>query len=431
LARACSRRPLEGARVACARGVVACAAFAGSVACNVAPTTHDHCAVTLTRAPGCPAGALVVMSDFSSTQVALTGLDGQTLCGSLISSAGTETPVPYALSGDVVLPSSPPASGRAVLLDSYGTNVVSFLDAASGRVLSQLPVGTGFEATIEDYVEIDATRALVSRWSDNPVPGQEPFDAGGDLLVIDTETPQIVGEILLPRDGGWPPHPAGLTRVGDEVWVTLQRFSTDDRSEADAELVGISLPDLAVAWTVTFDGLKNCGAARLAPDGARALLACTGYIDTSGAGQNLDESALVVLDPTTSPPSEVTRFAASDVAGEPLQPDVAFYAPSRVLVKTQTALHAASNNRLLALDLDGAADAAVTLLEARPGDGGGQGFVYGGVFCSPGCADQCLLADADRAVIERFSIEGTELTPESALPVSGSVGLPPRDVGGF
>jgi hypothetical protein len=403
----------------------------GALACNVAPTTHDHCDVELERVPGCPAGALVVMSDFSSSQVALAGLAGETLCGSLISSAGTEAPVPYALSGDVLLPSSAPSSGRAVLLDSYGTNVVSFLDPASGRGVSQLPVGTGFEATVEDYLEIDATRALVSRWADNPVPGQEPFDAGGDLLVIDTQAPQILGEIPLPRDDGWPPHPAGLTRVGDEAWVTLQRFSTDVRSEADAELVGISLPDLSVAWTLAIAGLKNCGAVRLSPDGTRAVLACTGYIDTKGAEQDLDESGLVVLDTSTSPPSEIGRLPASDVAGEPLQAEVAFFGASGVLVKTQTALHSAKNNRLLALDIDADPAAAVTLLAASPGVGGGKGVVYGGMFCTPGCANHCLVADADRGVIARFTIDGGTLSAEPPLAVSGSVGLPPRAIGGF
>lgn len=407
------------------------AAALAALACNVTPTTHDQCAVKLAPAPGCAAGALVLMSDFSSTQIALTGLDGETLCGSLVSSAGTETPVSYALSGDVLLPSSTPASGRAVLLDSYGTNVVSFVDPTSGRILSQLPVGTGFEATLEDYVELDDTRALVSRWADNPVPGQEPFDAGGDLLVIDTRAPQITAEIPLPRDGGWPPRPSGLTRVGDEVWVTLQRFSTDVRSEADAELVGIAVADTSVAWTLALGGLKNCGAARSSPDGVRVVLACTGYIDTKGTEQHLDESGLVVLDPSTSPPTEVQRFSASDLAGEALQADVEFFGASGLLVKTQTALHAASNNRLLALDLDGAPGDAVTLLEANPGRDGGQGVVYGGMFCTPGCAEHCLIADADRGVIARFGIDGGSLTAQPPLGVSGSVGLPPRDIGGI
>src|SRR6266508_4044312 len=87
-------------------------ALAGAIltpACNVEPTTEDACAAELHRESGCPAGALVVMSDFISTQVALNRLDGTTLCGSLISSARSETtPISFALSGDVVLPSTPP-----------------------------------------------------------------------------------------------------------------------------------------------------------------------------------------------------------------------------------------------------------------------------------------------------------------------------------
>jgi hypothetical protein len=409
--------------------VLACA---GALACNVTPTAHDHCDAKLERTPGCPAGALVVMSDFESTQIALATLDGLTLCSSLISSARTETTaVTFALSGDVVLPSSRPASGRAVLIDRYGTNVVSFVNPTTGAIESQLAAGTGFEANIQDYVEIDETRALVSRWNDNPVPGQEPFDDGGDLLLIDTKAPTILGNIVLPRDDAWPPRPAGLTRVGDEAWVTLQRFSQDIQSEADGEIVGVSLADLTVAWTLPLTGLKDCGPPTLAPDGDLAAVACSGFVDRNGAVESIDESAVVVLDLGTSPPTESARFAASDVDGEPLQADLEFFAEHRVLVNTQTALHAASNNRVLALDLDGSADAAVTLLEARPGDDGGQGVVYGGMLCTPGCADQCLVADADRAVIARFALGGAEPVPETPLPVSGSVGLPPRDVGGF
>ena len=139
-------------------------------ACDVEPTAHDECHAKLSAAPGCPAAALVVMSDYVSTQVALTELDGKTLCGSYVSSARAETsPVAFALSGDVVLPSSRPPSGRAVLIDRYGTNVVSFLEPGSGAILAQLAVGTGFESNPQDYLELDARReahdaALAARW---------------------------------------------------------------------------------------------------------------------------------------------------------------------------------------------------------------------------------------------------------------------------
>lgn len=412
-------------------GLVAIAAL--STACNVEPTTHDGCQAELERSDACPAGALVLMSDFVSTQVALSRLDGRTLCGSFASSARSETtPVSFAFSGDVVLPSSRPPSGRAVLLDRYGTNVVSFLSRASGAIEAQLPVGTGFEANVQDYLELDESRALVSRWGENPVPGHEPFDEGGDLLLVDTARPAILERVRLPHEGDFPPRPAGLTRVGEQAVVTLQRFSLDVKSQGDAMLVGVASDEPGVVWTLTLDGLKNCGALTPAPDGVLAALACTGFVDRSGSGANLDESGIVVFDLAETPPRELSRIPAAALAGEPLQAELEFFALRRVLVKTQTALGAGANNRLLALDLEQGAGSVTTVLEARPdGDGAGQGIVLGGLLCTPGCGDTCLVADADRAVLQRLRLEGDDLYLEAAVAIDGSVGLPPRDVGGL
>jgi hypothetical protein len=422
-----------GARPSLASTAGALACVAVSAACNVEPTARDGCAAELGRAPGCPAAALVVMSDFISTQVSLHRLDGATICGSLVSSARSETtPIAFALSGDVVLPSNPPSSGRVVLLDRYGTNVVSFLDGSSGAFTAQLAVGTGFEANIQDYLEIDDTLALVSRWGENPVPGQEAFDAGGDLLVIDTRAAAIVARIELPRDDAWPPRPAALTRLGEHAVVTLQRFALDIKSQGDGVLVGVGLESRSVEWSLALAGLKNCGAFTPSPDGALAAVACTGFVDRNGEGARLAESGLVLFELGTVPPLEVARFPASDLLGEPIQAELEFFGDRRLLLKTQTPLGARGNNRVLALDLDRGAEQAQVVLEARPGDdGSGLGVVFGGMLCTPGCAERCLVADAARGVVARFAIEEAGLVELPSLAVSGSVGLPPRDVGAF
>jgi hypothetical protein len=309
---------------------------------------------------------------------------------------------------------------------------VTFLTGESGAIEGQLAVGTGFEANIQDYLEIDATFALVSRWGENPVPGSQPFDGGGDLLLIDTRALEILDRVPVPRDEDFPPRPAGLARVGNEAVVTLQRFAVDIKSQGDAMLVGVGLDDLAVHWALTLDGLKNCGTLTASPDGAVAALACTGFVDRTGKGTKLDESALVLFDLTASPPSEITRFPAAELAGEPVQAEIEFYAARRALVKTQTALGATSNNRILSLDLEVGVESVETVAEAHPSaDGAGQGVVYGGMLCTPGCGDTCLVADADRGTVERFAIDGEALAPEASVAVKGSIGLPPRDVGSF
>lgn len=412
--------------------VAACAT--SLVGCNVEPTAHDECHATLAATPGCPAAALVVMSDYVSTQIGLTTLGGATLCGSYFSTARAEaTPVAFALSGDVALPSTRPPSGRAVVIDRYGTNVVSFLVAETGALLGQLAVGTGFESNPQDYLEVDATRALVSRWGENPFPGQKAFDRGGDLLVIDTRALVIEASVELPRDD-FPPRPAGMTRVGNAVVVTLQRASIDIRTMGDGMLVGVDLDELDVTWELPLEGLKNCGPLALAPDGSVGAVACTGYIDRDGAAESIDDSGLVVLDLTSEPPTELRRFTARELAGVSLQSDLEFFANRRLLAKTQTALDGTGNNRLLAVDLDAedATEAAEMLLEARPtASGAGQGVVLGGMLCTPDCGGTCLVTDADRGVLERFAIDGDALTPLGARALTGTVGLPPREIGGL
>ena len=397
------------------------------LSCNVEPVVTDSCNVKLAHSASCPAAALVVMSDYLATQVALTETDGATLCQSLASTARSEASgVSLALSGDVVVPSSRPLSGRAVLIDRYGTNVVSWVNPENAAFEAQLAVGTGFESNPQDYVELGDGRAFISRWGQNPFPGEEPFDEGGDVLVIDANAPLVTGRIALPFDD-FPPRPAGLTPVGSEVWVTLQRASLDVRGMGDGAIAGIDTDSESVTFTLSLPGLKNCGAVKLSPSGARAAVACTGFIDPAGAAQNLEESALVLLDPS-SPPHELERLSADALAGEPLQSEIEFASEELLLLKTQTAVGSDSNNRLLALRLS---DHEVNVLaEAEPkSDGHGVGVSFGGILCTPGCGDLCLLADGDRRSLLRWAVtpDGFEaLAPE---PMGGGVGLPPRDLG--
>jgi hypothetical protein len=399
--------------------------------CNVEPVAEDRCGATVAAAPGCPSAAVVVMSDFLSSQVALTRLDGETLCGSFASTSRSEaSALAFPFSGDLSTPSTPPSSGRVVLLDRFGTNVISWLEPRTGEVLAQLPIGTGFQSNPQDYVEVAPGRALVSRWGENPAPGSEPFDGGGDLLVLDTETPAVVARIALPRPDDFPPRPAGLSLRGDVVLVTLQRAAVDVKSMGEAAIAGVSLDDEQVRFSVSLPGLKNCGRVTPAPSGERGVIACSGYVDRMGAPADLGESALVLLDLSGEEPVERSRLTAADVAGTALQSDVAFFSETGLLVKTQTSLGGGEDNRLLAVELE--TGAATELARARPQTvGGGQGVVYGTILCSPGCGDVCLLADADRGALSRWAIgrDGLEALP--SLAVKGSVGLPPREIGSY
>jgi hypothetical protein len=399
--------------------------------CNVEPTAKDGCGANVTATPGCPSAAVVVMSDFLSSQVALARLGGETLCGSFASTSRSEaSALAFPFSGDLATPSSPPLSGRVVLLDRFGTNVISWLEPRTGAVLSQLPVGTGFQSNPQDYLELSPGRAVVSRWGENPVPGSEAFDQGGDLLLIDTEAPAITGRIELPRPDAFPPRPAGLTAHGGSVLVTLQRAAVDVKSMGEAMLAGVDPEAESVLFTVPLPGLKNCGRVTPSPSGERGAIACSGYVDRAGAPADIGESALVLLDLSTEVPAELVRFAASDIAQTALQSEIAFFSETALLVKTQTPLGGNDDNRLLAFDLATGVTTELARASRLPGESG-QGIVYGGILCSPGCADTCLLADADQGLLLRWSIGPEALEALPPLPVRGSIGLPPRELGSY
>lgn len=405
-----------------------------AVGCGADSTTNN------TGGVDGPSGVSVVLSDYISTQVALSDLSGQTESESFISTGSTETDgLAFALSGDVVLPSSAPKAGQVVLLDRFGTNVVTWVDTKTAHVLAQLAVGTGFESNPSDYLEVGPKRAFITRWGDNANPGQEEFDLGGDVLIVDTASYAIKGSIELPRSAvknangdeaaaPYPPRPVGMTRVGDVVLVPLERLAADFSDMAEAVLVGIPVDGDEVSFELPLPGLKACGRPALAPDGKTFAVACTGYISAIGETEDVTQSALLVFDATSSPPVELSRFSASDLAGGPIQNDVIFATQDKVLLKTQTGFGAGDNNRWLAVTL--ATGATETLLEARPDpQHGGKGLVFGGMSCSPDRSDICLLADGDRGELARVSVEENgDIVSAPSLAVETAVGLPPRDV---
>jgi hypothetical protein len=395
--------------------------------CNVEALGGDTGGVPPGTGGPCPDGVTVVLSDYSSTQIALSALDGTTQSESFVSTASVRTDgLSFALSGDVVVPRQRPDSGRIVLIDSFGTNVLSFLEPTDGRVLAQLPLGTGFNANLRDYLEVDATRAYVSRFAQNQLPGREPFDQGSDVLIVDTRSPAILGRIELPSTPGFPAHPTGFQRLDERhVVLTLTRLSADLISGGESSsLIGLDTERDEIVWQLTLEGLKNCGSARLAPDGERLAVACTGLITDDGASRGIESSGLVLLDARSAPPRELWRRSAAELAGEALQSELGFATSDTLLFKTQTAV-GGSSNRLLSLELT--SGQVETLFTAAPdARGAGQGLTLGGIACAPGCSDFCLVTDQGAGALQRLrrNADG-RLEHTDSLVVERRIGLPP------
>jgi hypothetical protein len=410
-----------------------CAVAVALAACNVAPPPPSTGGVAFDGglappreggvAASCESGVVIVTSDYKSTNIAVSRLDGATLSGSFVSSGATKPGLALALSGDVDVPLVAPASGRLLLVDRYGTNVLTWMNVADASVLAQLPIGTGFQSNPHDYIEVDATRAFVTRFGTNPNPGQMPFDKGGDLLVVDTTTPAIAGRIAIPEENpALQPCPDLMTWMGHEVVVTLGRWSADFSQVGDGRFLGVSARAGTIDWTVNVTGLQSCGRVAVSPSGRVAAIACSSLENMATHRFDPTLSDIVVYDATTTPPREMRRLGLGTKLGAGLQPAIAF----------------AGEDAIVAMTYGGNATPGDTVftVSATTGDVAALGqstmpYVLGGLHCAPGCGDICLLSDAERNKLRRWHFDGGIFTSLDDVTVDTLVGLPPRDIGGL
>jgi hypothetical protein len=371
----------------------------------------------------CATALSILCTDFMSTNIAVARVDGTTLSGSFVSSGSTEPGLSLALSGDVDVPFVPPASGRLVVIDRYGANVVTWMDVTKATVLGQLVVGTGFNSNPQDYVEVDAKRAFVSRYGNNAMPGHQQFDQGGDLLVLDTSQYAVTGRIAMPEENAaLQPCPGAMNWLGEDVVVTLGRFSSDFSQEGDGRFVGVSPSTNAVAWTVNIAGLQNCGRVVLSPSGKTAAIACSSKEDTTTSAYDPSHSDIVLYDATKTPPVETRRLGLGAKLGAGIQPQIVFASETKVVGLTYGG-NATPGDTAFAVDT---ATGDVTQLAAAT-----MPYSLAGLHCAPGCGDVCVLADAEHAVLRRWTVDGGALTSMPDVTVDPTVGLPPRDIGGL
>jgi hypothetical protein len=373
--------------------------------------------------PVCPSALDVVCSDFVTTNIAISAIDGTTLSGSFVSSGSTPTGLTTALSGDVDVPYVAPPSGRVLLLDRYGTNVLTWMDPTTAMVIQQLPVGTGFQSNPHDYIEVSSTQAFVSRFGTNPNPGQQPFDQGGDLLVIDTSKFAITGRIAMPEENpALQPCPDVMNWIGGDVVVTLGRWSSDFSQVGDGRFVGVSPTTQAIDWTVNVTGLQSCGRVYLSPSGKVAAIACSSMENMATNMFNPANSDIVVYDATQTPPVETKRLGLGTALNAGIQPPIAFVSEDVIFGLTYGG-NATVGDTAFTVNISTGYVTAITAASMP--------FVYNDVRCSPGCGDVCLLSDSEQNGLDRWQAADGGLAPLTTITVDPSVGLPPQDMGGL
>jgi hypothetical protein len=419
-------------------------AAAGLIACGVAepPGATGGTDQPMGR---CGRGLAVVSSDFQSTNLSLLDNAGQVLSPSFISSASADAQLSAPLSGDVGTPTEAQLGPELLLLDRYPASVLTWVEVATGTVRAQLNVATGFAANPQDYVQVTDSKAYVSRYEGNPAPGAEAFDEGNDVLILDSQGPEIVARIdLLPAMVGSPgflPRANRMVRHDGLVYVLLSGYSADYSDSAPSRIVTIDIASDTIAGVTLLDGLHGCVGLAIGPrfDGAGDPIAapplavsCSGKFE--GANASVAESAVVLLSTAGALPVEAARWTAAELVGQPLGLSLDFVDSDRLLI---TALGSFEPPVLDAvIELVTQTSEVRELLRSSD-----QPFELGEVRCvtavvgaaSPDDAmcGGCFIADADQSRLHRLADSGAGLVVVESLVVDTTIGLPPRVIGRF
>ncbi len=398
--------------------------------CGAVRVNPDNKGVTVAPGP-CGRGLLVVESDYQSSNVSVLGFDGAVLSASLASSSTEGSGFSETLSGSVVPPSTIQTGATIALIDSFPASVLRFVDLASARVTAELSVRTGFKSNPQDYLALDEHKAYVPRYEPNSNSGEELFDQGADILIIDPSQPAITGRIdLAPAmtgvAAGYSAHPSQVVRVSGRVFALLASYANDYLSSEISRLVEIDPTTDELISTLLLPGLRGCVGMAVSPDALQLAVSCGGA-DLRGMPPKLDGSGLALVD-ISKAPRVLKQFAASDLGNDALAFALDYAAPGRVFFSTfghfDASGAAAAQDTLLLLDTETKQPEVVLQSLSQP-------FSLGGIRCALGCG-ACFATDAERAggSVLRFPVDADgNLGAPQTVRAETRIGLPPRYLG--
>lgn len=380
----------------------------------------------LTLAPACDDAArpavdgsrcalIAVASDYLSTSVSLLHADG-TPCELDVLTSGSRPPgLLTALSGDVVLPSSPSNRDVVYLLDRYPNGVLTELALNPVRVVTQTRLSPGFAGNPQDLLELaDPLELLITRL-ESPSQGGD----GSDLVVLDaSRTLARRVDLAAFSDPGLDPMPTRLVAAGPLYWTGLTHMSRGDFAETGpGRVLGLAPDTLEVLARVDLPELTNCGQLAAAPDSLWVI--CAGHFRADLARRRAFGGLVRLPLPSSRPaaldtlhPDFVARASALGPLGFPLAP-ISDDAAAVVLLGD---LGTRAPDRLAIVHTDGRID---VLAETTPFSLSGLLFL---------AESKLLLAadgDAFAPRLLRFDLSTSPPTPLPPTLVSDT-GLPPR-----
>ena len=380
----------------------------------------------------CGRGLAVTLSDYVSTNVALVDLSGRTASSSFISSSSSAPLLDAALGGDVVLPSTR-AGSELVLLDRSPASILTFVDWQTAEVRGQLDVGQSFAANPQDYLELDAHRALVSRNAKNPDPDASALERGDDLLLVDPSRLAIVGSIDLSaaRSPGFLVRPSALLRVGSSVLLSVSGHDAGFEDAAEGSIVILDAKRLVVTSVVPLPDLRNCTGMALSPSGDELAVSCTGYIDDQTNERGPPDSGLVLLavkegTDGTLVLEENQRLLASGLERGPFAFSVAYASEDALLFGAFGAIEGEDAGRPdTVLWFDAKSGATSVVLQSEK-----KAFTLGQIQCVAAC-EICFVADAGRNVVQAVGVADGKLGAVRDFSIDDGIGLGPRSLGLF
>jgi hypothetical protein len=373
-------------------------------------------------------GFVVVHSDFSSSSLSVIDVKGEVLSEQLVSSASAGAGASLSFSSDSILPSNTTPGGEIIVLDR-GNSAVSWVDLERAEVTRQVNVGPGdFAANPYDYVQLSPTKAFVTRYETNPNAGEEAFDQGGDLLILNPSNGKLQGSVELASilgedEESMQPHPDSVVFARGKLYVTVVTAGASFGEYGAPRLVTVDPASEEILDVLTLDGVKNCGEVSVSPNQQRLALSCWG-----GWGEDPTvEAGIVLVDINGEAPAVEALFAGEDLGVQPNA--LAFSSDDVVLFSTYGSFEPAVNDGLYSL-IVAAGDEQGTLSESFLE---APAFSLSEVRCAPE-AEVCVLADANTngGTIQFMEIGNDgQIAEFEEITIAAAEGLPPRYLGTF